>query len=242
MVDKQVAVVTGYYGVSDQEDETFVKKAFGVLRKQFHSRPQISCEEATFSEGKCDLYRKEYLTKAGGFPTEYRIAGEDLIVSYTLRNNGYKIIKCYDLPVIQRFTGDAETFSGNLRKEFLFGKVMGGVFLKFRLFLFKGMKNAKYSGSRSLHRATQPLFVLGLMLSFLLIVFFWWSALLVILLLILRHLYYVSRIRREFIDHTRYKRSIIESILTGLIGILTDFAYTFGFGYGLIKYSLGATL
>ena len=157
MADNQVAVVTGYYGLSDVKEETFVKRTFGVLRKRSHSRPEISCEEATFSEGKCDLYRKDYLIKAGLFPTSYRIAGEDLIVSYTLRKMGYRILKCFDLSVIQRFTGAAETFKGNLEKEFLFGKVMGGVFSKFKLFLFKGVKNLEYSGSRSLHRATQPI-------------------------------------------------------------------------------------
>ncbi len=159
MKNESVAVVTGYYGIPDVQDESFVKRAFGVLRKQFHSCPGCSCEEVTFSEGKCDLYRLSYLLKAGGFPTRYRIAGEDLIVSYTLRNMGYLILKCYDLQVVQRFTGDAETFAGNLKKEFLFGKVLGGVFSQFRLFLFRGVKNSEYSGSRSIHRATQPVFV-----------------------------------------------------------------------------------
>ena len=56
MSDEKVAVVTGYYGVTDIKDESFVKRAFGVLRKQFHSRPKHSCEKSTFSEGKCDLY------------------------------------------------------------------------------------------------------------------------------------------------------------------------------------------
>ena len=54
MYNNQVAIVTGYYGVSDPEDDTFVKRAFGVLRRQFHARPEVSCEEVTFSEGKCD--------------------------------------------------------------------------------------------------------------------------------------------------------------------------------------------
>ena len=105
MVDERVAVITGYYGVSDVKDETFIKRAFGILRRQFHSRPEVSCEEVTFSEGKCDIYRKDLLLKVGSFPTSYRIAGEDLIVSYRLRSMGYKIMKCYDLAVVQRFTG-----------------------------------------------------------------------------------------------------------------------------------------
>lgn len=242
MKSPQIAVVTGYYGLSDSDDETFVKRAFGVIRKQFHSRPTVSCEEATFSEGKSDMYRKSYLVQAGGFPTAYRIAGEDLIVSYTLRHSGYKIIKCYDLAVIQRFTGAAETFKGNLSKEFLFGKVMGGVFSKFKFFLFKGVKNSEYSGSRSLHRASQPIFVTAFIILSILLVISWFFGLGIVGLLLYRYLYYVNRINGELQKSDNVKNPLRESIIMAPIGILTDFAYTFGFGYGLIRNSLGRKL
>ena len=236
--DKDVAVVTGYYGIPDAEEETLVKRAFGILRKQFHTRPQASFEEATFSEGKCDLYRKQYLSSIGNFPTGYRIAGEDLIVSYALRKKGYKILKCYDLPVIQRFTGQAETFNGNLRKEFLFGKVMGGVFSRFKLFLFKSAKNSEYSGSRSLHRATQPIFVISFFALLLLTAWSQWLALAVLALLLYRYAYYIKRVFGEYNNRDRVKNPRQESLIAALIGILTDFSYSFGFGYGLLRNSL----
>jgi glycosyltransferase involved in cell wall biosynthesis len=244
MKDESVAIVTGYYGLSDAEDETFVKRAFGVLRKQFHSRPEVSCEEATFSEGKCDLYRKDYLLKAGGFPTGYRIAGEDLIVSYTLRSIGYKILKCYDLPVIQRFTGAAESFNGNLGKEFLFGKVMGGVFSKFKLFLFKGAKNSLYSGSRSLHRASQPIFVFALVFSVIASLFLvWWFLLIACTLFLFRVFYYIERVYKELqVYQNRVRYMKIECVGIALIGVLTDIAYTLGFTYGLAMHELGRRL
>jgi glycosyltransferase involved in cell wall biosynthesis len=244
MEDKRIAVVTGYYGLSDTNDETFIKRTFGVLRKQFHSRPNISCEEVTFSEGKCDLYRLDYLLKVGGFPSSFRIAGEDLIVSYKLRKIGYSILKCYDLAVIQRFTGAAETFTGNLEKEFLFGKVMGGVFAEFKFLLFKGVKASEYSGSRSLHRASQPLFVLiFLLLSLFSIAFSTLFGIVIVGLILARWLYYTIKVIKELnvyashLDHFR-----LESIVIALIGILTDFAYTLGFVYGSIKYRLGKNL
>jgi glycosyltransferase involved in cell wall biosynthesis len=236
MNNDSVAVVTGYYGISDVEDESFVKRAFGVLRKQFHSCPKISCEEVTFSEGKCDLYRLSYLLKAGGFPTSYRIAGEDLIVSYTLRNMGYLILKCYDLQVVQRFTGDAETFVGNLRKEFLFGKVIGGVFSQFRFFLFKGVKNSEYSGSRSIHRATQPIFVGFFVFFCLLSLFLFWFGFVVAGLFIARWLYYIDRVFSETRVYLNPVNHIWrESLAIALVGILTDFSYTFGFIYGSFR-------
>jgi glycosyltransferase involved in cell wall biosynthesis len=240
MGDQRIAVVTGYYGVSDVEDESFVKRAFGVIRKQFHSRPSVAWEEVTFSEGKCDLYRKDLLLKIGGFPTGYRIAGEDLVVSYGLRSLGYSIVKCYDLPVVQRFGGAAESFWGNIGKEFLFGKVMGGVFSEFKLFLFKGVKSSGYSGSRSLHRASQPAFVLALvffvLFSFL---FAWWFVYFLAGVLLVRYLYYILKVYGElkvFMNPVNHR--LVESLVTALIGILTDFMYVFGFGYGLIRYSL----
>ena len=244
MEDERVAVVTGYYGISDVEDQSFVKTAFGVLRKQFHSRPQVAYEEVTFSEGKCDLYRKDLLFKVGGFPTDYRIAGEDLIVSYGLRSLGYGIVKCYDLPVVQRFGGAAESFWGNIGKEFLFGKVMGGVFSEFKLFLFKGVKSSEYSGSRSLHRASQPAFVLALaffaLSSFL---FAWWFVYFLVGLLLVRYVYYVFRVFGELkVYRNPVGHPLIESLTIALIGILTDFAYSLGFGYGLIKHGLGKKL
>ena len=204
------------------------------------TRPEVSCEEVTFSEGKCDIYRKDLLLKVGSFPTSYRIAGEDLIVSYRLRKiMGYKIIKCYDLAVVQRFTGSAESFGGNLRKEFLFGKVMGGVFSAFKFFLFKGVTNSKYSGSRSINRATQPFFVLSA--AILLVSSFIWPILAIVLLSLfsVRWLYHFYRVSNEV---KRYKNSgrhwLIDSIAIGFIGILTDFAYSFGFAYGLIIHRL----
>ncbi len=240
MEDKRVAVVTGYYGLSDAEDETFVKRAFGILRKQFHSRPKISCEEVTFSEGKCDLYRKEYLLKVGGFPVGYRIAGEDLVVSYKLRSMGYTILKCYDLPVVQRFTGAAETFWGNLQKEFLFGKVTGGVFSQFRFFLFRGAKKSEYSRSRSLHRASQPFFVCALIVvCSLIVILSWWFVFVVAALLGYRYLYYINKVIRELRSYrNRIKNPAKESLVIGFIGILTDFSYSLGFGYGLIIYAI----
>ena len=244
MEDERVAVVTGYYGIHDVEDESFVKRAFGILRKQFHSCPKVTCEEVTFSEGKCDLYRRSLLLKIEGFPTNYRIAGEDLMVSYKLRKLGYKIVKCYDLPVVQRFSGTAESFWGNMKKEFLFGKAMGGVFSEFKFYLFKGVRVSRYSGSRSLHRASQPVFVLALIgFAVSIFLFAWWFVYFLFGLLLVRYLYYVFRVFAELkVYMNRVSYPLMELVTMALIGILSDFAYSLGFGYGLIRYSLGKRL
>lgn len=239
IADEKVAVVTGYYGISDEKDATFVKRTFGVLRKQFHTHPKVANDEVTFSEGKCDLFRKNLLLEIGGFPVNYRIAGEDLIVSYKLRRLGYRIIKSYELPVVQRFGGAAESFSGNIGKDFLFGKVMGGVFSEFKLFLFKSVKASNYSGSRSLHRSTQPPFVLVVLLLGILSFFAWWPMYLLIGLLLARCVYYFFRVYPELKAYgNTVGHPLAETLAATVVGILADFAYSFGFFYGLLRYAL----
>lgn len=244
MKDEKVAIVTGYYGIPDMQDNSYVKRAFGVLRKQFHRRPDEALEDVTFAEGKCDMYQKSLLDAVGGFPSGYRIAGEDLIVSYRLRRMGYRILKCYDLPVIQKFTGAADSFLGNLRKELTFGKAMGGVFSEFKFYLFRGVRNSKYSGSRSLQRASQPIFVSALIILTIMAVAI--SSIYYYLLtavILTRYFYYVRRVLSELRSYTHpVTYPFGESLATAFIGILTDFAYSLGFAYGLARHSLGLKL
>lgn len=244
-----VAVVTGYYGIPP-EKISFMEKAFGIIRKQYHAaNSKLIDEEVTFSEGKCDVYRKDVLKRIGGFPERFRIAGEDLFVSYKIRQQGFLILKSYKLPVMQKFGSTADSFSKNLRKEFIFGKAMGGIFPMFKTFLFKKITISKYSSIRSLQRATQPLFVLVSILLLLLAITFQNSLILYfsIAVLAIRYSFYVASIWNELSHMTDIFRksrgfSFLESLLIATFGILVDFAYTFGFFYGLILYTIGARL
>lgn len=242
---KDVAILTGYYGATAGDEISFVKKAFGVIRKQIHSRCPIPHEEVTFSEGKCDLYKRDLLLRVGGFPTRYRIAGEDLILSYTLRSMGYKIVKNYDLLVIQRFCGKAESLLGNLEKEFLFGKAMGGVFSEFRFFPFRGLCTSKYSRNRSLRRAIQLTFVLAFMAMLMTLTIFPSSILVALLLasFISRYVYAISRILSELKAIPNLsKHPFVESFVIALLDTLTDFVYTSGFAYGCVVHAVGKRL
>ena len=150
-------------------------------------------------------------------------------------------MKCYDLPVIQRFGGSAESFSGNLGKEFLFGKAMGGVFSEFKTFLFKSVNATamNYSASRSIHRSSQPLFAFTLLAALIATLFVPWTLLLVIGLFGFRFTYYFLRV---FPELKAYKHPLnhifLETMLISAIGILTDFFYSFGFIYGLVLHGL----
>jgi glycosyltransferase involved in cell wall biosynthesis len=247
--DEKIAVVTGYYGIPP-ENLTFVTKAFGVFRRQYHAiNPKQMDEEVTFSEGKCDMYRKDVLEKIGGFPERFRIAGEDLYVSYKIRQSGCSIVKSYKLPVVQKFGPAADSLSKNLKKEFVFGKAMGGIFPMFGTFLFKKMNASEYSRTRSLQRATQPLFVLFFILLLLLAAIFrntliFYSALAI---LGIRYFLYVITIwgelrRMSDLFHKTATVSFFEALVIAALGVLIDFAYTLGFGYGLVLYTIGARL
>jgi len=242
----RIAVVTGYYGIPP-ENLSFVVKAFGVLRKQYHLlRSDVSVEEITFSEGKCDVYRRDVLEKIGGFPERYKIAGEDLVVSYNLRREGYILLKAYDLPVVQRFGHTASNFLGNFRKEFTFGKAMGGVFLQFKSFVFKGLASSSYAKSRALHRAGQP-FYIGLLLLLATLSTLTGSQPIVyvtFLMLVFRYLYYVIRVYGELrnlssVSNKSSKHPLLESAIIAILGFPTDLLYTSGFVYGLILYQKG---
>jgi len=245
----KIAIVTGYYGIPP-DNLTFAVKAFGIFRRQYHAADASKADtEVTFSEGKCDLFRREALEKIGGFPERFRIAGEDLYVSYKLRQLGYSIVKSYRLPVVQKFGPTADSISKNLKKEFVFGKAMGGIFPMFKTFLFQRIGISQYSKTRSVQRATQPLFVSVFILLLLLALA--WSSMLMLYLSIValgvRHLFYVAAIWSELRHmsnafHKTTASSFLEAVVIAALGIVIDFTYTFGFCYGLVLYIIGARL
>lgn len=245
--EEKVAVVTGYYGIPPKA-LNFATKAFGVFRRQFHTPSFLQTEEVTFSEGKCDLYRKTVLQQIGGFPERFRIAGEDLFVSFRIRQLGFMILKSYNLPVVQKF-GRTTSLAGNLRKEFIFGKAMGGIFPMFKTFVFKNLQVSQYSRVRSFQRATQPLFVVSFIILLLLSSFLTSPLLLysAITLLLLRLLFYLIIIQKELTRQTRIfwkseSNIFLKALLIAALGLVIDFVYTLGFSYGLLLYTIGARL
>lgn len=245
----RIAVVTGYYGLPPKK-LTFVAKAFGVFRRQYHAvNPKQIDEEVTFSEGKCDVFRKRVLEKIGGFPERFKIAGEDLAVSYKIRQSGYSIVKSYKLPVIQKFGPSGNSLSENLKKEFAFGKAMGGIFSMFKTFLFKKLGTSKYSRTRSLQRATQPFFVFVFVFLLLLSTIFYSTLIFYLALATLgiRYFFYAITLWSELrhmstIFHKNTTFCFLEALVIAALGVTIDFTYTFGFGYGLVLYMLKARL
>lgn len=235
-------VVTGDYGIPDPKEVGFVQRSFGVLRRQFHAGPAEGVESVTFSEFKCDLIRAEVLKALGGFPERFRIAGEDLWVSYSLRAQGRGILKDYGMKSVQRFTGDATSVSGNLRKEFIFGRAFSGTLMRFGTLPARGLKGTPYSRSRAWNRASQPLVLLlglALLLAWLVLRDPGWLDALVALVVV-RLVYYALRLYPDVARLLgRRARAVAESLGGSVLGFLSDFAYSFGLVAGMLRWSLG---
>lgn len=240
-----VSVVTADYGIPDLHEVDFVQRVFGILRRQFHYHPPEGFEFATFTEFKCDLARRAALEKIGGFPERFRIAGEDLWVAYTLRASGQQVMKDFRLRSVQRFTGAATTVSGNLGKEFTFGRVFAGVLRTFGSLPARGLGNSASSRSRAWNRASQPIVLLaGLaLLVLVLLTRDPWFLVALVVLVLARLGYYCARLYpdlKRFLH--RSSRALGESILGSGLGFLSDFAYSFGLVDGLVLWSLGRRL
>jgi glycosyltransferase involved in cell wall biosynthesis len=240
-----VGVVTGYYGIPAPGETGWAQRVFGVLRRQFHWPRSTAPELVTFSEFKCDLVRRSALDAIGGFPERFRIAGEDLWISYSLQERGARILKDFDLRCVQRFTGPATTVGGNLRKEFLFGKVIAGTLVRFRGRVAKGLGSTPYSRSRSLNRASQPLVLLAIVLLGIAgaatHAWFLWAALAA--LVGGRLAYYFVRLEPGIARITGSRvRAIAESLAGTILGLGSDVAYTAGLLVGLVAWGRGSTV
>ncbi len=240
-----VQVLTCNYGVPAEAELTFAARAFGFLRRQFHQAPGGSREFVTFTEFKCDLVRKAVLERLGGFPTNFRLAGEDILVSYRIRQAGGRILKAFDLPVIQRFAGNAASIRGNLWKEYRFGMALAGVLAAFRGYPFRDLGDSEYSRSRSLHRASQPPIALAeVILLGVGLVPGWTLAFAVLGLLVAgRFVAYTIRLWRDFRRGVRATgRAVGETLGAAALGVVSDLVYAVGLGVGLVRAALGAPL
>jgi hypothetical protein len=236
--DPGVAVITGYYGRPAIDDLTFVKKAFGIIRQQFHFVEGRTAEYVTFTEFKSDLLRRSAVEGIGAFPERFRIVGEDIWVSFQLRRQGYRLLKDYSLEAVQRFSGEAETLRGNFVKSFRFGQAMGVLLTQFGLYPTRETSRASYSRARSWHRASQPIVVaigVGLLVAFL-ITRTPWLGVSLGAFVGGRYLYYLVRFHRDLRQlSVNGFRAIADDLATGLIGLASDITYSLGVLVGTLR-------
>jgi hypothetical protein len=108
--------------------------------------------------------RVEVLRKVGGFESssEWKLAGEEHIMSYKIRSLGYKIIKDPSLKFTAHWDGQ-EKLRQNLRKEAIYGRGLGWALAKMRADLDIGQ--SRQLRSKKISRIIQLQYVFLTVLS-----------------------------------------------------------------------------
>jgi glycosyltransferase involved in cell wall biosynthesis len=153
--DEKVGWVTGHYETLSPEKTHLVDQAFALLRGEF--LPTEAFREpihpVAFSEGKCDLIRRNALESIGGIPVMLRTSGEDQLLSYTLRSQGWIILKDTSLVVQQQYLeGSPLTLiKANLKKEFLYGKTQAVINLKHWHTILNDLTKLSFAARKGFH-------------------------------------------------------------------------------------------
>lgn len=157
--DSKVGWVTGYYETLRPESTHIVDQAFAVLKGELllsYTNRYEGVLTVPFSEGKCDILRREALASVGGIPLILRTSGEDQLLSYTLRRKGWKIVKDGSLLAQQHYpTGKPlPLLVANLKKEFLYAKTQAVINLLYWPTILRDLTNLSFAARKGFH----PLF------------------------------------------------------------------------------------
>ncbi len=231
--DEKLAVASGRPDFSENNGGSFVERAFMILRMQFLDGAMNGLEDIPFFEDKCDVYDKKAIISAGGFPSSrFRISGEDQVVSYSLRKAGYRIVRDNSLHFIQRQGAAASTFLKNLKREWVYGKTQAGITMRFGFFQLNGGSGSGEMKTRIWYRVSKILF--AVLFPLLIAAGLSGAASALLLLRYLSFLWIAGK--------TRIRLGTAQSAVLPLIGVLTDFVYSLGFGFGLLLYLAGRRL
>jgi glycosyltransferase involved in cell wall biosynthesis len=119
-----VALVTGEDILPEGRELSLMKKIF--VHHLCEDVYDDGIVETGFTLLKADVFRVDVLRKIGGFESssEWKLAGEEHIISYKIRSLGYKIIKDSNLKFTAHWDGQ-EKLGQNLRKEAIYGRGLG---------------------------------------------------------------------------------------------------------------------
>lgn len=119
-----VALVTGEDYLPEGRELPLMKRIF--VHHLCEDVYDTGIVETGFTLLKADVFRVDVLRKIGGFESssEWKLAGEEHIISYKIRSLGYKIIKDSNLKFTAHWDGQ-EKLRQNLRKEAIYGRGLG---------------------------------------------------------------------------------------------------------------------
>jgi len=211
-------------------NEKLFMVANGHLTEMEHNGYET--ENLTFVEDKCDLYRKCLLDAIGGFPArQFRVSGEDQVVSSKMRAMGYRLVKLGTVSYRLDFGRKESTLRGILGKLRVYGRTQAGVFWTVKGSALDGLSKGNGLKERAMNRAQMLLsagvIVTGVVLSVISPFFL----LLSLGAFIGRSMTYLSGLGK-----------LNGRLKLALLGPLLDFSYSFGFVEGLIFSSMGRRL
>jgi glycosyltransferase involved in cell wall biosynthesis len=160
--DNDVALVTGEDYLPEGRELPLMKKIF--VHHLCEDVYDTGIVETGFTLLKADVFRVDVLRRVGGFESssEWKLAGEEHIISYKIRSLGYKIIKDSNLKFTAHWDGQ-EKLRQNLRKEAVYGRGLGWALARTKSDL--DVLGSKQLRRKKLSRLVQLQFVLLTILS-----------------------------------------------------------------------------
>lgn len=157
-----VALVTGEDYLPEGRELPLMKKIF--VHHLCEDVYDTGIVETGFTLLKADVFRVDVLRRVGGFESssEWKLAGEEHIISYKIRSLGYKIIKDSNLKFTAHWDGQ-EKLRQNLRKEAVYGRGLGWALARTKSDL--DVRGSKQLRRKKLSRLVQLQFVLLTVLS-----------------------------------------------------------------------------
>ena len=226
----QVAAVTGHrvYQLDRfSPNEKLFMVANGHLSEM--SNGINESEDLTFTEHKCDLFRKSAVEIIGGFPDAYfRSSGEDQVLSSDLRDRGYRLVKLSSIRYNLGFGRRELTLRGIFGKVFQYGKTQAGVLISRRASVLKGVSQNKALSGRAMNRLQMILSAVVIGAGILLSIISPYLILLSIGTLALRVYSYASGLSR-----------IGGRLRLAIVGPVLDVVYSLGFLEGTVIRGLG---
>jgi len=193
---------------------------------------EIATEDLTFTELKCDLFRKKLVESLGGFSNgKFRSSGEDQVLSSRLRTSGYKLVRLGSISYKLGFGKKESTFKGIFEKLRQYGKTQAGVIFSERSSALKGISRNKALSDRAMNRLQMLLSATVITAGLALAVLFPYFIFLPLSMAIIRLLIYGSRLRK-----------IRGRIRLALLGPILDIFYSIGFLEGVIASAAGRQL
>ena len=227
--DKTIGVIVGKQKY-DFNNLNFYQKVMEFRLEHFYLN--LTGEKyIDLTENKCDIIKRDALSKIGLFEESLRISGEDQVFSAKMRSQGYKILLSDKLLYKNSLQGES-TFFGALRKEIVYGKYSLLLLLKLKNTPSKSNKNykqRKYS-NKILSVVFSTTLGLSLLVSFLFN--FTWGYSIGLMALLLRGSNILLRFRRL----KKFEKEIkLSKIKTVLFSFLLDFIFTLSLIYGAFK-------